>query len=73
MPSVARERESKRVQAERMESEKKSSAVSDIGAWAMNVVSSVGIIMANKQLMSSGGYAFGFGMLLLGIAGVVHP
>ena len=43
-----------------MESEKKSS-VSDVGAWAMNVVSSVGIIMANKQLMSSNGYAFGFG------------
>jgi hypothetical protein len=35
--------------------------VSDVGAWAMNVVSSVGIIMANKQLMSSSGYAFAFG------------
>lgn len=44
-----------------MESEKKASAVSDVGAWAMNIVSSVGIIMANKQLMSSGGYAFAFG------------
>lgn len=45
-----------------MESGKKPSAVSDVGAWAMNVISSVGIIMANKQLMSSSGYAFGFGM-----------
>lgn len=45
------------------QSEKKSSgAVSDVGAWAMNVISSVGIIMANKQLMSSTGYAFGFGL-----------
>lgn len=44
-----------------MESEKKSSYVSDVGAWAMNVVSSVGIIMANKQLMSANGYAFTFG------------
>jgi hypothetical protein len=35
--------------------------VSDVGAWAMNVVSSVGIIMANKQLMSAAGYAFSFG------------
>ncbi|KAI4390037.1 hypothetical protein MLD38_002192 [Melastoma candidum] len=49
-----------------MDGEKKSSAVSDIGAWAMNVVSSVGIIMANKQLMSSGGYAFGFATTLTG-------
>lgn len=44
-----------------MEAEKKPPAVSDMGAWAMNVVSSVGIIMANKQLMSSSGYAFAFG------------
>lgn len=44
-----------------MEAEKKSSAVSDVGAWAMNIVSSVGIIMANKQLMSANGYAFSFG------------
>lgn len=44
-----------------MDVEKKS-AVSDLGAWGMNVVSSVGIIMANKQLMSSSGYAFSFGM-----------
>ncbi|KAI4374843.1 hypothetical protein MLD38_012790 [Melastoma candidum] len=49
-----------------MEGEKKSSAVSDVGAWAMNVVSSVGIIMANKQLMSSGGYAFSFATTLTG-------
>lgn len=43
-----------------MESEKKP-LVSNGGAWAMNVVSSVGIIMVNKQLMSSSGYAFSFG------------
>lgn len=45
-----------------METENKKPAVSDVGAWAMNVVSSVGIIMANKQLMSSNGYAFSFGV-----------
>lgn len=44
-----------------MESEKKSSPISNMGAWAMNVVSSVGIIMANKQLMSNNGFAFSFG------------
>lgn len=50
-----------------MDSEKKSSAViSDMGAWAMNVVSSVGIIMANKQLMSNNGYAFTFASTLTG-------
>lgn len=49
-----------------METEKKSSAVSDVGAWAMNVISSVGIIMANKQLMSSSGYAFSFATTLTG-------
>ncbi|GFP87171.1 UDP-galactose transporter 2 [Phtheirospermum japonicum] len=53
-----------------MEAEKKSSApssaVSDMGAWAMNVISSVGIIMANKQLMSSNGYAFTFATTLTG-------
>uniref|UniRef100_A0A7C8YWQ1 Sugar phosphate transporter domain-containing protein n=1 Tax=Opuntia streptacantha TaxID=393608 RepID=A0A7C8YWQ1_OPUST len=49
-----------------MESEKKPSAVSDVGAWAMNVVSSVGLIMANKQLMSSNGYAFSFATTLTG-------
>ncbi|XP_057972893.1 UDP-rhamnose/UDP-galactose transporter 2-like [Malania oleifera] len=49
-----------------MASEKKSTAVSDVGAWAMNVVSSVGIIMANKQLMSSNGYAFSFATTLTG-------
>lgn len=47
-----------------MDLEKKP-VVSDVGAWAMNVVSSVGIIMANKQLMSPNGYAFCFGTLLL--------
>lgn len=49
-----------------MERERKASAVSDAGAWAMNVISSVGIIMANKQLMSAGGYAFGFATTLTG-------
>ncbi|XP_050212919.1 UDP-rhamnose/UDP-galactose transporter 1-like [Mercurialis annua] len=49
-----------------MESEGKKSAVSNVGAWGMNVVSSVGIIMANKQLMSSSGYAFGFATTLTG-------
>lgn len=48
-----------------MESDKKSS-VSDVGAWAMNVISSVGIIMANKQLMSASGYAFSFATTLTG-------
>ncbi|CAM8908434.1 hypothetical protein QQ045_018659 [Rhodiola kirilowii] len=48
-----------------MEGEKKST-VSDVGAWAMNVISSVGIIMANKQLMSSAGYGFGFSTTLTG-------
>ncbi|GAA0146555.1 secondary carrier transporter [Lithospermum erythrorhizon] len=48
-----------------MEAEKKSS-VSDVGAWGMNVVSSVGIIMANKQLMSSTGFAFTFATTLTG-------
>ncbi|KAM5574096.1 hypothetical protein ABKV19_013554 [Rosa sericea] len=48
-------------------SQKKSSAaVSDVGAWAMNVISSVGIIMANKQLMSNAGYAFSFATTLTG-------
>lgn len=48
-----------------MESEKKP-AVSNVGAWAMNVVSSVGIIMVNKQLMSPAGYAFVFATTLTG-------
>jgi hypothetical protein len=46
-----------------MDLEKKP-VVSDVGAWGLNVVSSVGIIMANKQLMSPNGYAFCFGKLL---------
>ncbi|XP_077212390.1 UDP-rhamnose/UDP-galactose transporter 2-like [Tasmannia lanceolata] len=50
----------------KMEDEKKSSSVSDVGAWAMNVVSSVGIIMANKELMSPNGYAFSFATTLTG-------
>ncbi|RAL45072.1 unnamed protein product [Cuscuta campestris] len=49
-----------------MESDKKASAVSDVGAWAMNVVSSVGIILANKQLMSNHGYSFSFATTLTG-------
>ncbi|XVF01688.1 hypothetical protein REPUB_Repub04eG0109900 [Reevesia pubescens] len=50
-----------------METEKKqSSAVSDMGAWAMNVISSVGLIMANKQLMSPTGFAFVFATTLTG-------
>ncbi|KAI3836755.1 hypothetical protein MKX03_026348 [Papaver bracteatum] len=48
-----------------MEEEKKPK-VSDVGAWGMNVVSSVGIIMANKQLMSAHGYAFNFATTLTG-------
>ncbi|KAG0489078.1 hypothetical protein HPP92_007889 [Vanilla planifolia] len=47
-----------------MDSEKK--RVSDAGAWGMNVVSSVGIIMANKQLMSASGYGFSFATTLTG-------
>ncbi|XP_042426278.1 UDP-rhamnose/UDP-galactose transporter 1-like [Zingiber officinale] len=48
-----------------MDLEKKP-VVSDFGAWAMNVISSVGIIMANKQLMSPNGYAFCFATTLTG-------
>lgn len=44
--------------------DRKSSSVSDVGAWGMNIVSSVGIIMANKQLMSQTGFAFSFGLYL---------
>ncbi|WOL11653.1 hypothetical protein Cni_G20417 [Canna indica] len=40
--------------------------VSNTGAWAMNVVSSVGIIMVNKQLMSPSGYDFSFATTLTG-------
>lgn len=49
-----------------MEEEKRSSPLPDVGAWAMNVVSSVFLIMANKQLMSSAGYAFSFATTLTG-------
>ncbi|OIW07946.1 hypothetical protein TanjilG_20047 [Lupinus angustifolius] len=49
-----------------MENEKKTSSISNVGAWGMNIVSSVGIIMANKQLMSNGGYAFTFATTLTG-------
>ncbi|KAI5072488.1 hypothetical protein GOP47_0012594 [Adiantum capillus-veneris] len=34
--------------------------LADVGAWALNITSSVGIIMANKQVMSPGGYDFRF-------------
>lgn len=50
-----------------MDIEKKP-VVSDVGAWGMNVVSSVGIIMANKQLMSPNGYAFCFGKLFRSVS-----
>lgn len=46
-----------------MASEKKP-VVSDVGAWAMNIVSSVGIIMANKEVMSTSGYDFRFATTL---------
>ncbi|KAG6524654.1 hypothetical protein ZIOFF_014589 [Zingiber officinale] len=48
-----------------MDLEKKP-VVSDVGAWAMNVISSVGIIMANEQLMSPHGYAFCYATTLTG-------
>ncbi|PNX84795.1 UDP-galactose transporter 2-like protein [Trifolium pratense] len=41
-------------------------AISNFGAWAMNIVSSVGIIMANKLLMSNNGYVFTFASTLTG-------
>ncbi|KAM7482837.1 hypothetical protein LguiB_007420 [Lonicera macranthoides] len=50
-----------------MEKDKSMGGVSDVGAWGMNVVSSVGIIMANKQLMSPAGYAFCFATTLTGL------
>ncbi|XP_074378221.1 UDP-rhamnose/UDP-galactose transporter 3-like [Apium graveolens] len=49
-----------------MEVEKEQSGLSDAGAWALNVISSVGVIMANKKLMSSHGYAFSFATTLTG-------
>ncbi|KAL0536922.1 hypothetical protein IC582_025885 [Cucumis melo] len=49
-----------------MEDRKSSSSVSDVGAWSMNIFSSVGIIMANKQLMSQTGFAFSFATTLTG-------
>ncbi|CAA6662995.1 unnamed protein product [Spirodela intermedia] len=36
----------------------KTPAVSNAGAWAMNIISSVSIIMVNKQLMAPSGYGF---------------
>ncbi|CAL9124543.1 unnamed protein product [Musa acuminata var. zebrina] len=49
-----------------MEDRKSLSAVSNVGTWAMNVVSSVGIIMANKHLLSANDYAFTFATTLTG-------
>lgn len=46
--------------------ERKPSSVSDVGAWSMNIISSVGIIMANKQLMSQAGFGFSFATTLTG-------
>ncbi|GJP40505.1 hypothetical protein CLOM_g181 [Closterium sp. NIES-68] len=40
-------------------------SISAVGAWTMNVVSSVGIIMINKQVMS--GYGFRFASTLTGL------
>ena len=57
----------------KMGSEKKqSSSVSDVGAWGMNIVSSVGIIMANKQLMSSSGFGFSFGTFAICKISISH-
>lgn len=47
--------------------ERKPSSVSDVGAWSMNIISSVGIIMANKQLMSQAGFGFSFGLFLFSL------
>lgn len=47
-----------------VEKKEEKKAVSDVGAWAMNIISSVGIIMANKQVMSKGGYDFRFATTL---------
>ncbi|XP_024925657.3 UDP-rhamnose/UDP-galactose transporter 3-like [Ziziphus jujuba] len=49
-----------------MGDKKSSSLVCDLGAWTMNVVSSVGIIMANKELMSPLGFGFAFATTLTG-------
>ncbi|OAY54705.1 UDP-rhamnose/UDP-galactose transporter 2 [Manihot esculenta] len=46
---------------------KRSSTVSDVGAWAMNIISSIGIIMVNKQLMSPTGFDFAFATMLTGL------
>ncbi|XP_024367862.1 UDP-rhamnose/UDP-galactose transporter 1 isoform X2 [Physcomitrium patens] len=47
-----------------VEKKEEKKAVSDVGAWAMNIISSVGIIMANKQVMSKAGYDFRFATTL---------
>ncbi|XP_038900345.1 UDP-rhamnose/UDP-galactose transporter 3-like [Benincasa hispida] len=56
----------KKKKKEKLMEERKSSSVSDVGAWSMNIISSVGIIMANKQLMSQTGFAFSFATTLTG-------
>eukprot|EP01061_Rhynchopus_euleeides_P024906 TRINITY_DN4013_c0_g1_i1.p2 TRINITY_DN4013_c0_g1~~TRINITY_DN4013_c0_g1_i1.p2 ORF type:complete len:340 (+),score=109.30 TRINITY_DN4013_c0_g1_i1:354-1373(+) len=43
----------------------------DAGAWMMNVLSCVSIIMVNKQLMSSSGYGFNFATSLSGMHFIV--
>ena len=43
---------------------KREDLLGDVGAWGMNIISSVGIIMVNKQVMSHTGYAFRFGILI---------
>ncbi|RZS28733.1 hypothetical protein BHM03_00062372 [Ensete ventricosum] len=55
-----------------MEDGKSLSAVSNTGAWAMNVVSSVGIIMANKHLLSPNDYAFTFGPYMIPVVCVME-
>ncbi|KMZ71845.1 Nucleotide-sugar transporter family protein [Zostera marina] len=50
-----------------MDQEKKKPLVSDAGAWGMNVVSSVGLIMVNKVLMSTVGYGFRYATTLTGL------
>ena len=37
------------------------SRVVDLGVWSLNISTSVGIIMINKQLMGATGYGFNFG------------
>ncbi|XP_050228875.1 UDP-rhamnose/UDP-galactose transporter 3-like [Mercurialis annua] len=50
-----------------MEEKKSSSSISDAGAWSINIISSIGIIMANKQLMSPTALHFTFATTLTGL------